>query len=77
MDRAARGDILEWIGQLLDAGATVVVVSHDIEPFVARAARALALSGGRLACYEALPVDLGERLAILDRLARGVGAMPL
>jgi Arc/MetJ family transcription regulator len=52
----------------------VIVVSHDIEPFVARAARALALHGGRLTCYETLPEDLGERLALLDRLARGVGA---
>jgi len=77
MDRAARADILEWIGGLLDAGATVVVVSHDIEPFVARAARALALRGGRLASYEALPGDLGERLVMLDQLARGGSASPI
>lgn len=72
MDRTARADILEWIERLLDAGATVLVVSHDIEPFVARAARALALADGRLTSYEALPSDLPERLAFLDRLARGL-----
>jgi ABC-type Mn2+/Zn2+ transport system ATPase subunit len=77
MDRAARAEILEWIGQLLDAGATVIVVSHDIEPLVTRAARALALRGGRLTKYEVLPEDWGERLAMLDRLARGSSSSPI
>ncbi len=73
MDRAARADILEWIGRLLDSGATVVVVSHDIEPFVAKTTRAFCLRAGRLTAHEALPEDLEARFLLLDRLARGLG----
>jgi ABC-type multidrug transport system ATPase subunit len=71
MDRGAREDILAWIDGLLAAGAVVVVVSHDIEPFVPRAARALTVRGGRCVDAGVLPEDPGARLALLDRLARG------
>lgn len=71
MDRGAREDILAWIDRLLAAGAVVVVVSHDIEPFVPRAARALTVRGGRCVDAGGLPEDPGARLALLDHLARG------
>lgn len=71
MDRGAREDILAWIDRLLAAGAVVVVVSHDIEPFVPRAARALTVRGGRCVDAGVLPGDPGARLALLDHLARG------
>lgn len=71
MDRGAREDILAWIDRLLAAGAVVVVVSHDIEPFVPRAARALTVRGGRCVDAGVLPEDPGARLALLDHLARG------
>jgi ABC-type multidrug transport system ATPase subunit len=71
MDRNARGDILAWVDQLVANGAAVVVVSHDIEPFAARTGRALALRNGRCMDAGALPEDAAERLAVLDRLARG------
>lgn len=69
MDRGAREDILAWIDGLLAAGATVVVVSHDIEPFARRADRALTVREGR--CLELdLPGEPAERMALLERMAR-------
>lgn len=71
MDRGAREDILAWIGRLLAAGAAVVVVSHDLAPFSPRAGRALTLRQGHPVDAGPLPADSEERLAVLDRLARG------
>src|SRR5690606_13291032 len=73
MDRGAREDILGWIDRWVAAGAAVVVVSHDIEPFVPRAARALASSAGRWAFTGPLPSTPAERRELLDRLARSGG----
>jgi ABC-type multidrug transport system ATPase subunit len=71
MDRGAREDLLAWTDRLVASGAVVVVVSHEIEPFAPRAARALAVSGGRCLDAGPLPDDPAERLALLDRMARG------
>jgi ABC-type multidrug transport system ATPase subunit len=71
MDRTARGDLLAWVDRLLASGAAVVVVSHEIEPFVPRASRALGVRNGRCLDAGPLPSDPAERLALLDRLARG------
>ena len=71
MDRGAREDLLAWTDRLVAAGAAVVVVSHEIEPFAPRAARALAMRGGRCVDAGPLPDDAAERLALLDRMARG------
>ena len=73
MDRGAREDILGWIDRWVAAGAAVVVVSHDIEPFVPRAARALASSAGSWAFSAPLPPTSEERRELLDRLARSGG----
>jgi ABC-type multidrug transport system ATPase subunit len=71
MDRTAREDLLAWVDRLLASGAAVVVVSHEIEPFVPRASRALGVRNGRCLDAGPLPSDPAERLALLDRLARG------
>ena len=71
MDRGAREDILAWIDQLVAEGAVVVAVSHDLDPFAARAARALTVREGRCLLNDPLPADAGERRALLERLARG------
>jgi len=71
MDRGARDDILAWIDRLVAAAAVVVVVSHDIEPFAARAARALTVQDGRSLTIDPLPAGPDERMALLERLARG------
>lgn len=70
MDRGAREDVLAWIDRLLAAGAVVVVVSHEIEPFIARAERAITVRDGKCREMGDLPEELGARLALLDRLAR-------
>ena len=71
LDRGAREDLLAWVDRLIAAGAVVVVVSHEIEPFAPRAARALSVQGGRCLDAGPLPADAAGRLALLDRLARG------
>jgi ABC-type multidrug transport system ATPase subunit len=71
MDRGARDDILAWIDGLVAAGATVVAVSHDLDPFAPRAARALTVRGGQCLAFDPLPGDPAARRALLERLARG------
>ena len=71
LDRGAREDLLAWVDRLIDSGVTMVVVSHEIEPFAPRAARALSVRNGRCLDAGQLPADPAERLALLDRLARG------
>jgi len=71
MDRGARGDLLAWIDRLLAAGAAVLVVSHDLEPFAPRAARAVTVAAGRCLTVDPLPQDPATRSALLERLARG------
>jgi ABC-2 type transport system ATP-binding protein len=76
MDRGAREDLLAWTDRLVAAGAAVVVVSHEIEPFAPRATRALSVRGGRCLDAGPLPSDPAERLALLDRMARGEAPDP-
>ncbi|HSS76837.1 MAG TPA: ABC transporter ATP-binding protein [Thermoanaerobaculia bacterium] len=71
LDRGAREDLLAWVDRLIDSGVTMVVVSHEIEPFAPRAVRALSVRDGRCLDAGPLPADPVERLALLDRLARG------
>ncbi|HEY6323291.1 MAG TPA: ABC transporter ATP-binding protein [Thermoanaerobaculia bacterium] len=72
LDRAGRDDILRWIDGLVGAGAVVVVVSHDLEPFVERASRALTLRDGRPWVVERLPASRPARWELLEHLARGL-----
>jgi len=71
MDRSARSEILDWIDARLGSGASVVVVSHDIEPFADRAQRLITLRGGRALSFDPLPEDPGARRELLERAARG------
>lgn len=74
MDRAMRGWLTSWITGASDAGATVVVATHDIEPFVELAGRAVVVTGGVPILVDPLPGDRGVRADLLDRSARGVTA---
>jgi len=76
MDRGARDDVLAWIDRLIAAGATVVTVSHDLEPFAPRAARILTVRDGKCRLSDPLPADPVERRELLERLARGEDALP-
>jgi ABC-2 type transport system ATP-binding protein len=72
LDAGMRERVLLWIADLLQGGAAVVVVSHQLEPFAALAATALTVRDGRaLTC--ALPLEPLPRLELLRRLARGEG----
>lgn len=71
MDRMMREHILLWIEQLRSAGACIIIATHDIEPFVAHAGRAVTVGGGQARLLD-LPADaFGDRLAFLETLSRG------
>jgi ABC-type multidrug transport system ATPase subunit len=74
LDRQIADDVLTWTRQRIADGATVAVVSHAIEPFADLAARALTVRDGLVEQHEALPRSPGDRLQLLDRLARGADA---
>ena len=71
MDRAMRAWLRSWITEASARGATVVVATHDVEPFVDLARRAIVVTGGIPRVIEPLPNDRSERMALLDRSARG------
>jgi ABC-type multidrug transport system ATPase subunit len=71
MDRRACADIMAWIEGRRAAGATVLVASHDFEPFAPAAARALTVRDGRCLLVEPLPADAAARGHLLERMARG------
>lgn len=71
MDRAIREDILTWIDGLLEAGAAVIIATHEIEPFLHMATQALVACGGTCRQFEPLPAGKTERLAFLEALSRG------
>lgn len=69
MDRLMRGEILAWLDRLVDCGAAVVVATHEIEPFAAKAVRALATAGGACLMHDPLPEDGSARLSYLQTIA--------
>lgn len=70
LDRAIQDTVLAWIGERVLLGATVVVVSHEIQPFAELATRAATVRDGRAVLSE-LPRDKARRLSRLEDLARG------
>lgn len=73
LDLALRERVVGWIDRLASSGATVVVVSHELEPFAAAAATAITVRGGRAVGPLALEGEATRRLALLGALARGTG----
>ena len=71
MDRAMRDWLTSWITGASKRGATVVVATHDVEPFVALAQRAIVVAAGVPRVIDPLPGDDAERMALLDGWARG------
>jgi ABC-type multidrug transport system ATPase subunit len=71
MDRAMRETIVGWLGQRIAAGAAAVVATHELEPFVPLATRAIVVRDGSPRVVEPLQEEPGHRLARLDELARG------
>jgi ABC-type multidrug transport system ATPase subunit len=71
MDRAMRESILAWVAAAVARGALVVVATHEIEPFLEGTSRALSIRNGKASVREPLPTDPDERLALVERMARG------
>ena len=72
LDRAMRDVVLAWVGERRAAGSVVLVVTHEIEPFVAQADRVFSIRDGGVFGARTMPSDDHERLQMVDRLARGV-----
>ena len=66
MDRAVREKILLWIDGLLVSGAAVVLATHQIEPFVGKAVRAIGVRDGQCGLTEPLPADPSQRMTTLN-----------
>jgi ABC-type multidrug transport system ATPase subunit len=77
MDRAMRTWLLSWIAAANARGATVVIATHDIEPFVDLARRALVVADGVPELHEALLSDGVERARRFDQWARGAQSADL
>jgi ABC-2 type transport system ATP-binding protein len=70
MDRTIREDILLWVDRVLETGATVVIATHQLEPFVEKATRAIAVRNNDWRLVEPLPGDPLQRVAFLESLSR-------
>lgn len=72
MDRKIKGEIVTWIKNHVDSGAVVVVVSHTIEPFIDITSQAVTIKDGSAILYSHIPSDPGQKLSLLDNLAKGI-----
>lgn len=70
MDRAMRGEVIEWIRDAASGGLTAVVASHDFDDLVDTASAALSVRDGAVTSH-VLPDDPAARRGLLDTLARG------
>ncbi len=71
LDRQIADDVLHWIGERTAAGATMVVVSHSLEPLAGLVTGAVTVRGGAAELHPEIPADAASRLRFLDALARG------
>lgn len=70
MDRNMRDAIASWIEAALDRQAAVLVVTHDLEPFLPRSQALISVSAGR-AVSRPLPAQLEQKRALVELFARG------
>lgn len=71
MDRHIQKEILAWIKSHTQSDATVIVVSHSIEPFVELASQAVTIQGGQALRFKHLPDSDDKKLSFLEQLAEG------
>lgn len=72
LDGRIQGEILAWLDRRLEAGATVLIVSHALEPFADRLSRAVAFKAGSTVKIEdKLPHGPEARLRFCRELAKG------
>ncbi len=75
MDRGMRAWLTSWITGASARDATIVVATHDIEPFVGLARCAIVVTRGAPEVVDPLPADAEARARLLDASARGVAAV--
>jgi ABC-type multidrug transport system ATPase subunit len=71
LDRGLRDRVLAWMGGLARGGATVVAVSHQLEPLAPLATAVVTVRDGQTLGPIVVEGDTARRLALLERLARG------
>lgn len=72
MDRGMQETIVAWVAAMAADGRVVVIATHELEPFVTLAERAILVVDGSAELVPKLPDAPSERLDVLERLARGV-----
>jgi ABC-type multidrug transport system ATPase subunit len=70
LDRSFRSTLMNWLERRLSDGATVVLVSHEIESFAPLADRVLSLGGKTPQLVGDLPTEFSQRFSMIDELAR-------
>ena len=71
MDRPMRQWLTSWITDASAREATIVIATHDVEPFVHLAHCAIAVTQGGARAISPLPDEHDARMALLDRSAHG------
>ena len=71
LDIAMRAFVRDWVFVRRDAGASVIVATHDLASFAPRVDAALAVARGRVTLHDLRAYPPAERLAHLESLARG------
>ena len=71
MDRPMRQWLTSWISDASARDATIVIATHDVEPFVRLARCAIAVAQGGARVISPLPDEHDARMALLDRSAHG------
>ncbi|MGB8953006.1 MAG: hypothetical protein WCC06_10135 [Candidatus Aminicenantales bacterium] len=71
MDRSIQEEILHWILSRVQAGASVIVASHEPGLFLSAATQAVGIKDGRAVSFQQIPALPEERLRLCERLARG------
>lgn len=72
MDRNIQIEIMQWISNRKKAGASIVVVSHTLEPFVDMATQACTIMDGAPVLHTILPEGAEEKQLFLEDLAKGI-----
>ena len=68
MDRLMRDSILAWVRDLKAAGATIVIATHQVDPFINNADGIVSLRNGMCTKHSPLPIDVNERRRLIDAL---------
>ena len=76
LDRRIQSEVLAWIGRRAAARATVVVVSHAIEPFLDIATHAVGMRQGRPRIVAPLPDSRAAKTEVVEALARSEWESP-